>query len=258
MTVQSEITFKGVEQTPEMGKFIARGLGKLTKISDRITNIRVVLEKAQGRHRTANPYQMQITIEIPDRVPFIIKRSSVVYKKIPETQEMPPPDSGEASETFRLEGRNSLRRRGTREESTLTLIEQTFDLALQKLKRTIEKQRGQIKNHHLAEDAIIEKVFRADGYGFIRTPEGENIYFNQNSVLHSHWKNLKVGTIVRYSVEVGDKGLQASTVEPVIIPGAAEAHNDLHELPAIAPGYQRKKKPPAVRRTTGKQISRPK
>jgi cold shock CspA family protein len=78
--------------------------------------------------------------------------------------------------------------------------------------------------------AMVEKIFREQQYGFLRSLDGQSVYFNRNSVLHNHWQNLKVGTAVRYTQEMGDEGLQASTVEPVEIRGAAEMHDSLHDL----------------------------
>ena len=77
--------------------------------------------------------------------------------------------------------------------------------------------------------AVVEKIFRDQDYGFLREPDGQSIYFNRNSVLHDHWEHLKIGTAVRYTQELGDKGLQASIVEPVDISGAAGSHDSLHD-----------------------------
>jgi cold shock CspA family protein len=106
----------------------------------------------------------------------------------------------------------------------------TFDSARRELEKVIDKQRGAVKVHpQQRAQAMVEKIFRDQEYGFLRALDGQSVYFNRNSVLHNHWEKLKVGTAVRYTQEIGDKGLQASTVEPVEIRGAAEMHGSLHD-----------------------------
>lgn len=51
-----------------------------------------------------------------------------------------------------------------------------------------------------------------EGYGFLETPDGREIYFHRHSVLHGHFDDLQVGTEVTFVEEAGKKGAQASTV----------------------------------------------
>lgn len=236
MKVPPEIVLKDVEMTPLVDKLVTRGIARLEQVCDYIISTRIALEKAQARHRTGNPYRMRIDIRIPDRSDIVVKRSSKASKKIPnglaqlQTQMAlsgePEPESSE------LIRRSPLRRRGMREEPLQTLIRRTFDSARRELEKVVDKQRGEEKiPAQRPMQAVVEKVFREKGYGFLRTVDGQQVYFHQNSVLHNHWESLSVGTIVRYTPEVGEKGLQASTVEPVDKPGAAEMHDQLHDLP---------------------------
>jgi cold shock CspA family protein len=54
-----------------------------------------------------------------------------------------------------------------------------------------------------------------EDYGFLETPDGREVYFHKNSVLHNGFEQLKVGTEVYYAEEQGEKGPQASTVRVV-------------------------------------------
>jgi cold shock CspA family protein len=56
------------------------------------------------------------------------------------------------------------------------------------------------------------RLFREEGYGFLETPDGREIYFHRNSVLHPGFDRLEIGTEVRFAEEEGEKGPQASTV----------------------------------------------
>jgi cold shock CspA family protein len=65
----------------------------------------------------------------------------------------------------------------------------------------------------------VYKLFPEEGYGFLKTPDGREIYFHRNSVLNNEYDRLEIGTGVRFVAEVGEKGLQASTVLVVDKPG---------------------------------------
>jgi cold shock CspA family protein len=58
----------------------------------------------------------------------------------------------------------------------------------------------------------VTKLSSHEGYGFLTTPEGEEIYFHRNSVLNDAFERLAIGTRVRFVEEAGEQGPQASTV----------------------------------------------
>lgn len=247
MQVPPEITVKGLEMTPYIDKLITRGLAGLERVCDHIISTRVALEQAPGRRQKGNPYQMRIDIKIPGRPEIVVKRSSKALKKIPDglaqlQTEMALKGEPEPRRS-QLVRRSPIRRKGMREEPLVALIRRTFDSARRELERAVEKQRGEVKTPAQQQvSAVVERIFREQGYGFLRTLDGQQVYFHSNSVLHDHWGSLKVGTAVRYVPQLGEKGLQASTVEPVETPGAAEAHDELHELPVVSPQPRLRKK----------------
>jgi cold shock CspA family protein len=61
----------------------------------------------------------------------------------------------------------------------------------------------------------VSKLFPDEGYGFIGTPDGREVYFHRDSVLHGGFDHLRIGTEVAFVEEEGKKGPQASTVKPV-------------------------------------------
>jgi cold shock CspA family protein len=223
--------------SPLIEKLINRGIEGLEKTHDRIISTRIALEREQGRRRTGNPYRMRIDIRIPDRADIVVNRSSMTARKVPAPLEPLPsqivPESDSEPEENPFEGRSPLHKRGVREETLQTLVRKTFDSARRELVKVADKQRGDVKTPAYQQtQAVVEKIFRKEGYGFLRAPDGQ-IYFHQNSVLHNHWPRLTVGTIVRYTPETGEKGLQASTVEPMEKEGVAELHGRLHDIPDI-------------------------
>ena len=239
MQVPPEISVKGIEVTPYLNELIARGIDKLERVCDYIISTRIALEQAQGSRQTGNPYRMRIYVRIPERPEIVVRRYSKASKKLPDgLAELQIDETGESE----LEPRTPVTarrllppKRGAREEPLFALIRRTFDSAQRQLAKEVEKQHGQVKTPAQEQtQAVVERLFSDDGYGFLRSMSGEEIYFHKNSVLHGHWEGLATGATVRYSPELGEKGLQASSVEVVDKPGAAEAHGELHGFPAAS------------------------
>ena len=245
MQVPPEITVKGVEMTPLIENIINRGIARLERVCDYIISVQIALEKAQGRRQTGDPYRMRIDIRIPDRTDIIVKRVSKASKKGPvevdrtETQLALKDEAGIEG----IQGHVPVPRRKVPEEPLSALVRRTFDSARRELEKIVDKQRGDVKTPAQQQaQALVEKIFREQQYGFLRTLDGQQVYFHRNSVLHKHWGSLNPGTLVRYTPEVGDMGLQASTVELVDKPGAAEIHEQLHDLPVVALPLRTRKK----------------
>lgn len=239
MQTPPEITLKGVTMTPVIDKMIQRGIAKLEQTCNYIIGARIALEQIQGRHQTGNPYRMHIDITIPARPEIVVKRTSRASRKVSddlaqleiETELSSDPETDVAKPV----GRSLLPRRETKQEPLEELIRRTFDSAERELQKTVDKQRGEVKTSAQEQlMATVEKIFRDEEYGFLRDKDSqEQVYFNRNSLLHNHWSNLTVGTMVRYTPEIGEKGIQATTVEPTNKPGVAEQHDELHDLPII-------------------------
>ncbi len=238
MQVPPEIVIEGFETTPAIDNLIDRGIASLEKECNSIISTRITIARAQGRRLAGNPYRMRIDIRIPGRHEIVVRRWSKALKKVPdglaEVHAQLAVEGQREPKRLPLLRRSLVRRRGLREEPLVALVRRAFDSARRELEGVMEKQRGEVKTPaYQPLMALVEKIFREEGYGFLRTLDGEQVYFHRNSMLHGHWAKLRVGTAVRYTSELGEKGLQASTLEPVGKPGAAEAHDQLHELTAV-------------------------
>ena len=66
---------------------------------------------------------------------------------------------------------------------------------------------------------VISKLFPDEGYGFILKDGGGEVYFHRNALHGLRFDQLEDGTEVVFNVEDGEKGPQATTVNPVpVIP----------------------------------------
>jgi ribosomal subunit interface protein len=100
-------------------------------------------------------------------------------------------------------------------------IARALDEVLDEFEREVRKLRERRRERRsdqrtLASDlGLIDRVLGEDGYGFILTDAGDQVYFHRNAVSGGlEFDQLLEGQRVGLSVEAGDKGPQASAVFP--------------------------------------------
>jgi cold shock CspA family protein len=109
---------------------------------------------------------------------------------------------------------------GDLHEELTSVIRDAFEAARRQLQKVAEKQRGRVKTHPEQElMGLVVRLFREQGYGFLRALDGREIYFHRNAVLNDDFDRLEVGTGVRFDEGLGEAGPQASTVQIVDKPG---------------------------------------
>ncbi|MBL7107225.1 MAG: HPF/RaiA family ribosome-associated protein [Phycisphaerae bacterium] len=182
MKMPLEITIKGFAKNDEIDSLIRRKVKNLEKICDYMISCRVHVELCQKNQRSANRFIVQIDMRIPHNHEIVIKRKT---------------DFKDTTEYL------------------TKMIREAFDAAAVKLKNFVEKQNQHNRRYTIAPDvAFIERIFPQEGYGFLKTAtDMREIYFHKNSIVHSSFDDLKIGTAVRFSESLGEKGPQASTVE---------------------------------------------
>ena len=85
----------------------------------------------------------------------------------------------------------------------------------------IEKIRDKRASHEVRISApaplrgVISRVLSDEGYGFLLTEDGKQVYFHRNAVHDLTFEELQEGTEVTFNVEEGEKGPQATTVNPL-------------------------------------------
>jgi cold shock CspA family protein/ribosome-associated translation inhibitor RaiA len=59
---------------------------------------------------------------------------------------------------------------------------------------------------------VVDRVFRADGYGFVLTDSGDQVYFHRNALSGLDFERLQEGDRVGLNIEPGERGPQATVV----------------------------------------------
>jgi len=65
----------------------------------------------------------------------------------------------------------------------------------------------------------IKRVVRDRGFGFIRSSDGQQVFFHRSSLQQMDFDGLKEGDAVEFEVEQSEKGLRASNVRPQLRSG---------------------------------------
>ncbi len=175
-----QIAFHGVPHSPAVEARIREQAQTLEACYARITSCRVVVDVPHRHHRDGNAYQVRIDLTVPG--------AELVAKPAPVP--------------------------GTANDLDAVIIE-AFDDARRQLDMHLERARGYVKAHETTPHGRVSRLFREQGYGFLTTTDGREIYFHRNSVLNGGFTRLEVGTEVLFAEEQGEKGPQASTLKSV-------------------------------------------
>lgn len=204
MKVGLEITYRDVEKTAAIESLVQEKIAKLERLCDYINSCHIAIEKVHDRPKSGSPYRVRIDLTMP-----------------PSHELVADSNPAENNQYVELD----------------TVIRDAFSKMERQLKQqtSLQREAEKSQDHTAADDttAIVVRVFRDQGYGFIKTLNGEEIYFHRNSVIHDGFDRIEVGTGVRFEAVEGEQGPQASTVQIVDKPGvrAGAAEEPLIEPP---------------------------
>jgi cold shock CspA family protein/ribosome-associated translation inhibitor RaiA len=129
----------------------------------------------------------------------------------------------EALVVVSLPGRQTLTAR--KEEKTFEeAIRAAFSAIAIELKKFRDKRAStEVRIPSIPLRGVIHKVFAQEGFGFLLQDGGGEVYFHRNAVHGMRFDELEDGVEVMFNVEDGEKGPQATTVNPVpSVPGAVD------------------------------------
>ena len=121
----------------------------------------------------------------------------------------------EARLVVTLPGRHTIT--ASKEDKTFEeAIRAAFAAAEIELRRYREKRASkEIRVPPIPFRGVVCKLFPHEGYGFILKEGGGEVYFHRNAVHGMAFEDLEDGTEVTFNIGEGEKGPQATTVNPV-------------------------------------------
>ena len=207
MKSELQITYRNMKPSTEIEKWIRAEAAKLDTLYSQVMGCRVAVEVPHRHHRKGSPYHIRIDLTVP--------RGEIVVKREPSL-----------SARARQLGEREIKKQSEVKiphKELRQAINDAFKAAGRRLQDYARRQRGDIKSPTLLPEARVSKILPQEGYGFLTSDDGREIYFHKNSVLGRAFPRLKVGTTVRFVEEAGEKGPQASTVRIVSKQGIQEA-----------------------------------
>ena len=185
-----EISYRDVPKTDELDDLIRAKADRLQKFCEGIMSCRIAVERRQQRQKLGNPHRVRIEVTLPPNKDLVVSR-----------------DPGESEP----------------HEAIASLVRDAFKAMERQVKEASAKRRGEVKTHD-EPVGLVARIFATEGYGFLITNEGREIYFHRNSVAQGDaFDDLAVGTEVRFTETMGDDGPQASTVRVVNLQGLRDA-----------------------------------
>ena len=180
MQVPLELTFRDVERSDQVEAVVRERVDKLGRYFPNIIACRVALEVPNRTPQyDVRNHRVSIEVSVPGEE-LIVSRE--------------PNEHANFSDIY-------------------VTIRDAFDAAERQLRGYSDRLRETRKPREEMPYAVINKMFPDEGYGFLTTPDGREIYFHQNSVSKPGFSKLNVGDAVRFVETLGDAGPQASLVE---------------------------------------------
>lgn len=178
MILPLQVTFRGMPSSESLERYLRERAEKLNLHYGRVTACRVVIEAKHRQHHQGNLYHVRIDLTVPGR--------EIVASREP-----------------RLDHAH---------EDVYVAARDAFDAVERRLEEHARKRQLRTKSHEVPPHGRVARIFPADGYGFLETPDGREIYFHRNSVVEGDFDRLEPGDRVRFHEEMGEEGPQASTV----------------------------------------------
>jgi len=185
MQIPLDLKFQDVDRSEWSEKFIRRQVNRLERYVDHINSCRVTVSQPHRHQHRGRPYRVRVEVTVPPGHVLDAVAEPVEVETVVELR---------------------------------TVIRDAFKAMEKQLLKLKQRQRGDVKVHE-EPTALVIRLFPDQGYGFLRSPAGDEVYFHRNSVLHQEFERLAIGTEVRFEAQLGERGMQATTVHIVNKPG---------------------------------------
>jgi cold shock CspA family protein len=182
MQLPLQVSFRDMKPSEAIEALVRDKAAKLDTFAEHIVSCRVVVGPAGKHHRDGQLYEVRIDLTVPGY--------QIVVTRPPHSEH-------------------------TEARDIRVALRDAFDASRRQLEEYLHQRRGFVKALETPPHARVGKLFLEEGYGFLATPDGREVYFHRESVLNGSFADLEVGTEVTFVEEEGKKGPQASTVKRV-------------------------------------------
>ena len=153
-------------------------IAQLERHSDRITGCHVVVAQPHRRHREGRLFSVRVDLVVPGGEIVVNRDHHLDHAH----------------------------------EDVFVALRDAFHAARRRLEDHVRRMRGAEKRHAPRARGRISQLFPLQGYGFLESADGREIYFHRHAISDQDFRMADIGSAVFYSEEDGDEGPQASAV----------------------------------------------
>ena len=182
MQTDPQISFQNMDPSPAVETRIREKIDELEKFYPRITGCSVVVQAPHRSGHKGQTYDIRVRLDVPGKNLVVTRDPGVNHAH----------------------------------EDGYVAVRDSFDEARRILEDHVRLQSGhRSKPHPETEHGQIDRLFPAEGYGFIRTEDDSDIYFQSDSLTKQDMSVLNVDDPVRFKRQDGEKGPFAIHVTPI-------------------------------------------
>ncbi len=173
MQIPIQITFHDVPRSDALEAHIRQKAEKLEEFHSRIISCRVTVEELRKHHHQGRHFRVLIDLRVPGK--------EIVANR-------------------------------DHHEDVYVALRDAFDAVKRQLEEVAREMRGDVKTHVVPQHGKVARLFTDEGYGFIETADGRELYFSRENVVHPTFDQLTPGTEVQFIEEMAAEGPQAKRV----------------------------------------------
>lgn len=181
MQTQPQVSFDDLPVDEAVRAAALDHVARLERCTDRLTGCHVVIAQPHRHHREGRLYSVRVDVVVPGGEIVVNRDHHLDHAH----------------------------------EDVYVAIRDAFDAARRRLEDHVRRLRGSEKIHLPRSRGRVSQLFPLQGYGFIETPDGREIYFHRNAISDPDFHAIDVGSPVFFSEEEGDAGPQAAAVHLV-------------------------------------------
>src|SRR2546423_10519600 len=173
MQLPLQVTFEGFSHSDAVEAAVRKKAEKLERFSHNIVSCRVAVALPEKHKHQGMLYSVRIDLTIPGR-------ELVSSRK--------------------------------QHEDVYVALRDAFDSMGRMLEETVRKRRREVKAHPLPLHGTVSRLSASEGIGFIRTPDGNEYYFDRDNLVDVDFDQVSTGTQVQFIEELAGEGRQAKRI----------------------------------------------
>ena len=173
MKLQLQITTRDIPHSEALESHIRQKAEKLETFYPQIMGCRIVVEVPHKHKTQGNLFNVRLDITVPG-------------KELAVTREP--------------------------NEDVYVALRDAFDAAKRQLEDYGRRQRGEVKAHAPVLHGKVVRLVPEEGYGFVETSGGQELYFHRENLANNNFEQLEEGSEVQFLEDIGSEDFQAKRV----------------------------------------------